>query len=165
MVLRVGVIAVLILGLVGYAMKVTYEMVIQGGVVPTGDAYKVDLKAMSNFEMSQNNGTVQDVPERFRSLDGKKVILEGEVAPGGLTAGNKADQLVICYSVAKCCITGQMKIQHFVVCRPPAGKSLNNFSVSDTIKVYGTLHVKVKQDGGVITSIFQLDVDRIDPVG
>src|SRR4051812_15564071 len=78
-VLRVGVVLAIICALVGYALKVTYESVIQGGVVRAGDYYQVELKQMSNFDMDQQNGTLADVPQRFRDLDGKKVLLDGEV--------------------------------------------------------------------------------------
>ena len=66
MILRVGVVSILVLGLVGYAMKVTYESVIQGGVVNKGDYYQVELKAMSNFDMDQRLGSVEDVQPLFR---------------------------------------------------------------------------------------------------
>src|SRR3954469_2464715 len=101
-VVRVGLIVTLILALVGYALKVTYESVIQGGVVNSGDYFTVELKQMSNFEMDQQNASVADVPERFRNLDGKKVLLEGEIAPGGDDARAKVSRFIICYSVAKC---------------------------------------------------------------
>src|SRR3954451_19426510 len=92
MVARVGLVVALVLALVGYALKVTYESVIQGGVVASGDHFNVELKQMSNFEMDQLNGTVADVPQRYRELDGKKIMLEGEVAPGGMTSGDSTKQ-------------------------------------------------------------------------
>lgn len=164
MIARVGVIAALVLGLVGYAAKVTYVMLVKGGVEKRGDYYEVDLRSMSNFDMDQKLGTVADVPERFRNLDGKKVLLEGEVAPASTYAGSTTDELLICYSVARCCVGMLPKVQHFVVCRPAPGKTVTNYQSSTQVKVYGTLHVKMIKDGGVISSIFQLDMDRIDPI-
>jgi hypothetical protein len=157
---RVGVVLALVLALVGYALKVTYESVIQGGVVSSGDHYEVDLKAMSNFEMDQVNGTVADIPERFRKLDGKKVVLEGEIAPTGFEAGPTVTRFSLCYSVAKCCFGGMPKVQHFVACSSPAGKQIN----SNAVKVYGTLHVNVINTGGALSSVFQMDVERVEPV-
>jgi len=164
MIIRVGIISALVLSLVGYAMKVTYESVYKNGVVKDGDFYRVELKAMSNFEMDQRLGTVQDIPAPFRELDGKKVIFEGEVAATGMIAGAKTDELVVCYSVAKCCVSGAMKVQHFVLCSPAAGRRVSSFGYGDAVKVYGTLHIKAKQDGGTITSIFQMDVDKVEPL-
>ncbi len=159
-IVRVGVVLALILALVGYAMKVTYESVIQGGVVNAGDFYKVDLKSMSNFEMNQATASLDDIPQRFRELDGKKVLLQGEIAPTGFEAGPKVTKFSLCYSVAKCCFGGPPKVQHFVACSAPAGKEIN----SSSVQVYGTLHVKVINDSGVVSSIYQMDVDRVEPV-
>lgn len=163
MVARVGLVAALVLALVGYALKVTYESVIQGGVVNAGDHYKVELKQMSNFEMSQDQGTIADVPERFRKLDGQKVLLEGEVAPVGDTAGSKVDRFTICYSVAKCCVGGPPKVQHFVDCRVPGGKQVTNYLGAPGVRVFGTLHVKVIRNDTGIDSVFQMDVERVEP--
>ena len=159
---RVGVVVALVLALVGYALKVTYESVIQGGVVSAGDHFRVELKQMSNFEMDQTLGTTADVPERFRDLDGKKVVLDGEVAPGGTTAGDQVKQFSLCYSVAKCCFGGPMKVQHFVACSA-GGRPMPNYVYDGTVRVYGTLHIKViKNETGAIDSIFQMDVERVE---
>jgi hypothetical protein len=161
---RVGVVVALVLALVGYALKVTYESVIQGGVVSSGDHYRVELKQMSNFEMDQANGTVADVPERFRNLDGKKVVLEGEVAPGGMSSGDMVKQFSLCYSVAKCCFGGPPRVQHFVACSA-GGRPMPNFDGAGPVRVFGTLHIKVyKTDVGTIDSIFQMDVEHIERV-
>ncbi len=164
MIVRVGLVTGLVLALVGYAVKVTYESVIQGGVVNAGDYYKVELKAMSNFEMDKVAGTVADVPERFRKLDGKKVLLQGEVAPTNDDAGSKVNRFSLCYSVAKCCFGGPPKPQHFVVCTVRDGKQVTNYLGGPTIQVFGTLHVNVINNGGIVSSVYQLDVERVEPV-
>jgi hypothetical protein len=162
MLVRVGIVVAMILALVGYAVKVTYESVIQGGVVNEGDYYKVELKAMSNFEMDQRAGTLADIPERFRNLDGKKVLLEGEIAPGGFSATNKFNDFSLCYSVAKCCFSGPPKVQHFVACEVPRGQKVT--IDGPRVKVFGTLHVNVVNDGGAISRVYQMDVERVEPV-
>ena len=161
---RVGLVVALVLALVGYAAKVTYESVIQKGVVNAGDHFDVELKAMSNFEMDQANGTVADVPEPYRKLDGKKVALVGEVAPIGNTAGDKVSSFTLCYSVARCCFGGPPKPQHFVACKVPGGNQVTNYVNGPTVKVYGTLHVNVIHDAGAVTSVYQMDVERVEPV-
>ena len=165
MIIRVGLVGALVLALIGYALKVTYESVIQGGVVASGNHFNVELKQMSNFEMDQYNGTTADVPQRYRELDGKDVMLEGEVAPGGMSAGDLTRQFSLCYSVAKCCFGGPPKVQHFVLCTPANGKPMPNYEGSGPVKVYGKLSVKViKDDTGKISSLFQMAVQRVEPV-
>lgn len=161
---RVSVVGCLVLALVGYALKVTYESVIQGGVVNRGDYYDVELKAMSNFEMDQQRGTLADVPQRFRDLNGKKVLLIGEVAPLGNTAGDKVKEFQLCYSVAKCCFGGPPKVQHFVLCRGRDGKMMPNYLGVPQVKVYGTLHINPIHEGDAISSLFQMDIERIEPM-
>jgi hypothetical protein len=161
---RVSLVVALVLALVGYAAKVTYESVIQHGVVRSGDHYVVELKAMSNFEMDQVNGTVADVPEPYRKLDGTKVLLEGEIAPIGDTAGDKVSKFTLCYSVARCCFGGPPKPQHFVACKVPGGNQVTNYVGGPPVKVYGTLHVNVIHAGGAVSSVYQLDVERVEPV-
>jgi len=164
MLVRVGIVVAMILALVGYAVKVTYESVIKGGVVNEGDYYKVELKAMSNFEMDQRAGTLADIPQRFRELNGKKVLLEGEVAPIGDTAGDKVNRFTLCYSVARCCFGGPPKVQHFVACEVPGGNRVTNYVGGPPVKVFGTLHVNIVNDGGAISRVFQMDVERVEPV-
>lgn len=164
MILRVGVVSVLVLGLVGYAMKVTYESVILNGIVDKGDYFRVDLKTMSNFDMDERLGTVEDVAPDYRKLDGKKVLLLGQISPTGFSAGPKTDKFQICYSVATCCLSGPPKPQHFVSCRAPAGKLFNNYDSSTNVEVLGTLHIKVIKAEGRISSIFQMDVDSVKPL-
>src|SRR3954466_8668129 len=66
--------------LVGYPVYVLIDAQLSGGIKDAGGGYKqVDLKAMSSFEFDQVNGTKQDIPEQWRNLDGKKVILRGEM--------------------------------------------------------------------------------------
>src|SRR2546421_6409092 len=161
---RVSLVAGLVLALVGYALKVTYESVIQGGVVSRGDYYDVELKAMSNFEMDQQRGTLADVPQRFRDLDGKKVLLVGEVAPVGDMAGDKVKQFSLCYSVAKCCFGGPPKVQHFVLCRSRDGKMMPNYLGVQQVKIFGTLRINPVHEGDAISSLFQMDVERIEPM-
>jgi hypothetical protein len=161
---RVGLVVGVVMLLVGFALYESFVIIWKGGVLNKGDYYEVDLKSMSNFDMDQLRGTTMDVPERYRSLDGKKVLLQGEVAPTNMSSGSKVDRFQLCYSVAKCCFSGPAKVQHFVDCRAPQGKLLPNYDGAGQIQVYGTLHVKVLNAGGKIQSVFQMDVERVQLV-
>jgi hypothetical protein len=164
MMVRVGLVVAAIALLVGYALKVTYESVIRGGVVQTGDHFKVELRQMSGFDMDQVGGTVADVPKQFRELDGKKVILEGEIAPGG-DLSDKVSVFSICYSVQNCCYGGPPQAQHFVLCKTPPGRTVRNYmGRPGGVRVSGTLHVNVIKEGGKIQSVFQMDLDRVEPI-
>src|SRR5690349_7064920 len=60
-----------------YFFYVLVSQSVTGGITQRGDYAEVDLKALGNFTFDQANGTIGDVPERYRKLDGKKVELKG----------------------------------------------------------------------------------------
>src|SRR5947208_5929721 len=77
--LRMVVFGCVVLLLVGYPVYIFVHETVTGGVVDYGGFKKVDLKALSNFEMSQTDATIEDVPPQWRKLDGQKVLLEDEM--------------------------------------------------------------------------------------
>lgn len=159
---RVLVFAAVALLVIGYPIYIFVSESVTGGVHNLGNGVKlVDLKAMSNFEMDQNNATIDSVPEQWRALDGQKVALEGQIwSPQAADGKFKSFQL--CYSIAKCCFNGPPKVQHFVdsnVLDPDKVEYSDNL-----VRVIGTLHVNVKRDpaGGKVLSVYQMDVDRVE---
>jgi hypothetical protein len=135
---------------------------ISGGIKHRADGYaEVNLQAMSSFPFDQNNGTVADVPERWRQLDGQKVILEGEMwSP--LSAGGRLAQFELVYSIAKCCFSGPPQIQHFVQSTVPEGRQIGYYP--NKVRVKGTLRVDITRDQGRITGVYHLDVESVEPV-
>ena len=151
-----------VLLLVGYPIYWMVKMQVTGGIEQVAGGYTyVDLKAMSTFTFDQTNGTINDVPAKWRELDGKKVVLHGEMwEPSG--AGPTVDNFELVYSIAKCCFSGPPQIQHFVHSKAQPGAKLNYYQ--GTVEVKGILHVNVKKDAGAVTSVYQLDVESVDPV-
>ena len=147
--------------LVGYPVYVLIDMKVTGGVKQMAGGYTyVDLKAMSTFAFDQANGTINDVPARWRELDGKKVILHGEMwEPQG--AGPTVSDFQLVYSIAKCCFSGPPQIQHFVHATAMPDAKLGYYE--GTVEVRGVLHVDVKKDQGRVTSVYQLDVESVQP--
>ena len=158
MIIFIGVIALM----VGYPLYWMIHMQLTGGVekVAGGNTY-VDLKAMSTFTFDQNNGTIQDVPMKWRELDGKRVVVHGEMwQPTG--AGPTVEDFQLVYSIAKCCFSGPPQIQHFVHAKVKDGAKVGYYE--GTVEVQGILHVNVKKEAGAVTSVYQLDVESVTPV-
>lgn len=155
--------ALVVLLLVGYPAYIYIESIATGGIRHRGDGYvEVDLKAMSSFPFDQVSGRLEDIPQKWRDLDGKKVVLYGEMWSPTF-AGPSVDQFELVYSIQKCCFSGPPQIQHFV-----QSKVVNNAQVpylSGLVEVTGTLHVDVKQGDGKVLSVYQLDVEEVKPVG
>jgi hypothetical protein len=158
------VIFVIAIGIVvGYPLYIYLDAALSGGIKDAGGGYKeVDLKAMSTFHFPQQDGTINDIPTKWRELDGKKVVLYGEIAPTMTSAGPFIETFQLCYSVAKCCYSGPPQVQHFVDSRPIPGAQLSY--ASGLVKVKGILHVKVKKGEEKVDSVYQMDVESLEPV-
>ena len=130
-----------------------------GGISDYGDYKKVDLKALGNFPFDQMDGTIEQVPQRYRELDGQRVMLEGFMfAPEN--AGSRGNRFQFVYDVNKCCFGGAPQVQERVFAYAKKGSPIYPQDVLAT--VVGTLHVRVVKDPqtGAITSVFDLDVEE-----
>jgi hypothetical protein len=125
-----------------------------------GSYKKVDLKAMSLFQLNQISATDADIPPEYRALDGKRVMLVGEQYFGN-TARGPLLEFDLVYSIAKCCFQGPPQIQHFVKCKAVPGKKIESYM--GLVKVVGTLHVGVQVDNGRVSSVYRMDVESAEP--
>jgi hypothetical protein len=147
--------------IVGYPVYVLIDTQVSGGIKHAGDYLDVNLKAMSTFTFDQANGTNNDIPPRWRELDGKKVILKGEMWET-TGAGDEVGRFVLVYSIAKCCVQGTPLVQHLVISQPMRGKRLSYYD--GQVECRGVLHVKVNKDAERVVSIYEFDVESIHPV-
>src|SRR6187455_1442525 len=100
--LRMIFFILVVLLLVGYPVYVFLESALTGGIRDRGGYKEVGLKAMSLFHFDQENGTIDDVPQKWRELDGQKVKVVGEMWDP-YSAGNQVVGFQLVYSIAKCC--------------------------------------------------------------
>jgi hypothetical protein len=160
---RVLLFASVFLLIFGVPAYIYLDQTLTGGIKHRADGtLDVDLKTISLFSLDQQSGTLDDVPARFRELDGKKVTLVGEIwAPGA--AGNYVGGFDLCYSVAKCCFSGPPQAQHFVKTTPSKpGAPIPYYG--GLVRCTGTLKVNVTRDADKITSVYQLSLDEIEPI-
>jgi hypothetical protein len=160
--LRMIVFGLVMLLPIGYIMYDFLDSVITGGIKDIGGGYKlVDLKAMSNFPLDQTNGQQADIPQKWRDLDGQKVVLYGEMWQAFSANRDSVAGFDLCYSITKCCFNGPPQVQHFVRSRVVPGKKL--YAYDNLVKVTGTLHVHLEHEAGKVSSVYQLDVQDIEP--
>lgn len=160
--IRMIVFLAVVLGLIAYPTYIYVNFLITGGIENYGNYLKVDLKALGQYPFPADNGTTADVPAKWRALDGKQVLLQGEVwAPN--EAGNHMSNFELVYSIANCCFGGPPKVQERVFAHVPQEMRVPNLSYSFA-NVYGKLHVKVIKDHGVVTSVYNLDVTKIERI-
>lgn len=122
----------------------------------------VDLQKMSSFTFDQRNGTLEQVPQRWRELSGKKVILEGEMAPLK-SAASEVHEFELVWNVANCCFTGTPQVQHFVQSKVVDEGKVRYYT--RPVRVHGTLRVEVVRENGLVTGVYHLDVERVEPIG
>ena len=162
--LRMIIFAGVLLVLIGFPIYTYIDSAVHGGVKNAGDHVEVDLKAMGNFPFDPVNGTVNDIPSKYRALDGKRVLLQGEVYDP-YEAGDKMTQFQLVYSIAKCCFGGPPKVQERVFAYVPKNMEVENLTMRFA-RVTGTLHIGTRKPQGSneIGTLYTLDVEKVEPM-
>jgi len=158
---RMIAVAAVVLFLVGYPIYTYLDETVTGGVHNVGNGMKaVDLKALGNFPFDEKISTINDVPQKWRALDGQKVILEGFMYAGSSAADNiHAFQFV--YNIARCCFGGPPRVQERVFTVVPGGTV--PYYYGEMVRCTGTLHVKVqKNEVGTTDKVYTLDLDKVE---
>jgi hypothetical protein len=146
--------------LFGYPIFEYLDVLVTGGITQRGDLLMVDLKALSSFEMDQDAGTNEDIPLRYRQLDGKRVLLVGQMYDPYGSDDGQIRAFTLVYSITNCCFNGPPKVQHFIQATVPAGKSVGDYA-NDFVDVVGTLHVGVQSSAGHVQSVYRIDVEKV----
>jgi hypothetical protein len=131
-----------------------------GGIIFHDDYAEVNLKAMSSFDMDQSNGQPSDIPGKFRNLEGRRVLLVGEMWAAKDAGDGNLNYFQLVYSRTKCCFSGPPLAQHFVDSNVKPG-ALAEYS-DGMVRVWGTLHIKFRKEGPVIKSVYEVDVDKVE---
>lgn len=157
---RMIVFGLILIGLLGLPLYIYLDSVLTGGIKVHSDRVEVDLKAMSNFPFDQENGTVNDIPQQWRDLDGKRIEVSGEIwAPDSASAD--VDHFDLVYSIAKCCFSGPPQIQHFVKSRVKDNGTVPYYN--GLVRVVGVLKVNVKKDPQTnkIGQVYEMEVESV----
>lgn len=156
---RMAVIAAIFAALVGYPVYSVVRAELNHGVEKTNDGYFVDLKALGNFRLDENNGSITDVPERFRELDGKNVTLDGFMW-SSTGAGAQVSRWEFVYNVTTCCFNGPPRVQERVFAASRDGVPFDNAMVRMT----GILHVGLQRapDNGKVIAVYTMEVKRVE---
>lgn len=156
---------VVLLALLGlpfiYFGYVIVDQAVTGGVTKRGDVYEVDLKSLGSFPFDPMHDGDSTIPPRWRELDGKKVALVGEMY-AGTTAAPKVNRFELVYSIQKCCFGGPPRVQERVFANAKPGERLPFYW--QPVRVVGTLHVGAKKVDGQVVSVFEMDVEKLEPV-
>jgi hypothetical protein len=152
--------AVVILGPLLWMTYTFIKLEVGSGIEQVGEYKMVNLKAMGNFPFDPTDGTVADVPEVYRKLDGQKVLLIGEMYVD-FGAAATTDRFQLVWSIAQCCFGGPPLVQERVFAHAPEGQRVRVYD--GLAKVYGTLNVRDIRENGQVVSLYDLDVERVEP--
>jgi len=163
--LRMVIFFAVILIPIGYVVYLFADTWLSHGIWDANDSRygsykKVDLKAISLFQMNQISATNADIPSEYRALDGKRVMLVGEQYLSNRAVGPQLEFDLV-YSITKCCFNGPPQIQHFVKCKALSGKNIEYYA--GLVKAVGTLHVGVQIENGRVSSVYRMDVESVEP--
>jgi hypothetical protein len=125
------------------------------------DPIEVNLKDMSLFDFDQNNGTLNDIPRRFRELDGKRVTFACEMWDPKTKADATLASFWAVYSLNDWSFRGARHAQDFWQCTPADGVQIRLLKTAAIVT--GTLHVRILKANGFIQSIYQVDVGDARP--
>ena len=143
-----------------YPLYVYVESIRHQGIKPMGDVYEVDLMAMTRFDIDQVDADTEDIPQRWRELDGKRVKLKGEMLSPYATGG-RLSGFDLVYSIVGCHFSGPPKVQNYVRVTVPPNAEVN--FRPGFVHVIGTLEVGVEKAKGRIKSVFRLKVEDLRP--
>jgi hypothetical protein len=160
---RMIAVAAVVLFLVGYPIYTYLDETITGGVHNVGNGMKaVDLKALGNFPFDDKVSTINDIPQKWRDLNGQKVILEGFMY-AGTSAADNIHSFQFVYNVAKCCFGGPPRVQERVFTVVPNGGTVTNYGSYEMVRCTGTLHVDIKKNEvGSTIAVYTMDLDKVD---
>lgn len=151
----VGVMALLIGSLAWFTLSSFFSK----GIHDRGTYKEVDLKMLGYFDFDGINGTIDDVPKRYRELKGQRVLLRGEMYSS--EAVDQAARFQLVWSIAKCCFGGPPKVQERVFANVRRGTVPLYGGI---VAVTGILRVDIRKEEGRIVSVYELDVEKVEPL-
>jgi len=155
---RLIVILLVVLLPAGWFVWTFARLTLSGGIEQAGQYKWVNLKEMGNFPFNEVTGSEQDVPARFRQLDGQKVLFDGQMYVERET-GDRVREFQLVYSIQNCCFNGPPKVQERVFAH---SASPVPYFYQELAKVYGTLHIRVRRENGKVISLFDMDVEKVE---
>jgi hypothetical protein len=124
---------------------------------------EIDLQELANFESKPGTLQPADIPPQFRALDGQRVLATGYLWMPVSPDVPRVSFFKIVHSNSPRFLGTPVKAQAFVDCTMPSGKTIR-FMSNLPVRVWGTMHVAIQRspDNGIVTSVYQVDVDKMD---
>jgi hypothetical protein len=133
--------------------------------VPSGAYQTVGFDVLGGYEYPEDgvgstSGTAAKslIPDKIRTLDGKRVQIQGFMIPLDSTEG-KVTTFILQGNQMQCCYGVPPRINEVVLVRTKQSGVM--YAADTPIKVNGTLHVGEVRDQGSLLGLYALDADDI----
>jgi hypothetical protein len=145
----------------GYVLA---DQLIYHGIKPHNGYIEVNLRTLGCFAFNPNTDGLEQVPPRFRALDGKRVVLQGTMYDMNV-ARDKIARFQFVYNVQICCLGGPPQVQERVFARCRPGQEVTYYD-GRPVNLTGILHVKIERDPEyhTVLAVYELDVESVDPM-
>jgi hypothetical protein len=131
-------------------------------VLSPGAYVQVDLRALQHFDVDPERGTTGDIPEQFRKLDGRRVMVEG-IMYNPQDAGNGAVEFQFLPQVPHNEHRPPLVQERIYARVSSTGPPFVLFDMYAPARIYGVLHVRVVRDEtGTIHSVYDMHVERTE---
>jgi hypothetical protein len=122
-----------------------------------GEVRRVTIKDLGNFDYDADKGG--NIPADVMALDGATIRMNGFMIP--IDQADTITSFALVPDLFACCFGQPPQVQHTIICRAPAGKSVSYYP--DELTVEGKLKVEEKKDEGFIISVFEIEVASVKP--
>lgn len=102
------------------------------------------------------------IPDSIKKLDKKKIAIRGFMVPT-IVEVEGVRGFLLTRSRSLCCFGEMPEMNEWIEAELPEGK-FTDFYSDVVITVYGTIDVGEQRDGGVVLSLYRMDVDEVVPM-
>jgi hypothetical protein len=129
---------------------------VQPALSPSALYRPIDLWSF-HFDFDGKGGTVNDVPQEVRELDGRMVVIDGLM----MSWGGRI-------STSEFAVTAQEPpnigpapgVETAVLCRTPPDRPVASWF--GRVRVYGRFRIAIEREDGIVVQLFVMDVDRVE---
>ncbi len=101
------------------------------------------------------------IPDKVKSLNGKKVAIQGYFYPVDIENGGIIKDFMILRNQITCCFGCAVRINEWISVTMRDGKSLKADFTSRPVTLYGTLEVGEKFDNGCLMNLYRMKADKM----
>lgn len=105
--------------------------------------------------------TPSQIPANVKSLNGKKVVIQGYFYPMDVENGGTIKDFLLLRNQIYCCFGDAVRINEWISVEMSDGKAIKADFTSRPVTLYGTLEVGEKFDNGCLLNLYRMKADKM----